>query len=280
MKSMKFWIIAVAVSLTLASGAVAAKEKKLRIASEGAYPPWNATDASGKLVGFEIDLAQELCLRMKTECEIVAQDWDGMIPALQAKKFDALIAGMSITDERRKVIDFAGPYAYEPTSFGALKNSPLHAVKTPAMIDLSKASADEHKALEELFKALNGKTIGVQVSTIQQAFAEKYVKNATARAYDKSDSIALDLVAGRIDAMLLDRSVIEAMIKEPSGKDIALFGPSMVRGTLGEGFGMGIRKGDKELKEKLNKAIAEASADGTVTRLSQKWFNYDVTVRK
>src|SRR5687768_9673324 len=95
---------------TLAIGGAAAQGKTVKIATEGAYAPWNFTGAGGKLEGFEIDLAQDLCNRMKAKCEVVAQDWDGIIPALNAKKYDAIMAGMSITDDRKKVIDFAGPY--------------------------------------------------------------------------------------------------------------------------------------------------------------------------
>src|SRR6476661_4279994 len=101
----------------LAIGAAAAQDKTVKIATEGAYAPWNFTGAGGKLEGFEVDLANELCTRMKVKCEIVAQDWDGIIPALTAKKYDAIMAGMSITDERKKTIDFSNPYAAGPNGF-------------------------------------------------------------------------------------------------------------------------------------------------------------------
>ena len=114
-------ITAVAVAICLAAGAATAKDwTSVRIATEGAYPPWNSTDSSGKLIGFEIDLANDLCRRMQVECEIVAQDWEGIIPALTAGKYDAIMAGMSITDERKKVISFTDGYAAEPAYFAAL----------------------------------------------------------------------------------------------------------------------------------------------------------------
>src|SRR3954468_4354245 len=120
-KALGFGLLASA----LAIGGMAAQEKTVKIATEGAYAPWNFTGAGGKLEGFEIDLANDLCARMKVKCEIVAQDWDGIIPALQAKKYDAIMAGMSITDERKQVIDFAGPYADSPNGYLVTKDSPL-----------------------------------------------------------------------------------------------------------------------------------------------------------
>src|SRR3712207_2723114 len=116
---------AVTLSILAAASGAAAQEKTVKIATEGAYAPWNFTGAGGKLEGFEIDLANDLCARMKVKCEIVAQDWDGIIPALQAKKYDAIMAGMSITDERKKTIDFAGPYANSPNGLLVAKNSDL-----------------------------------------------------------------------------------------------------------------------------------------------------------
>ena len=101
----------------LAVGGATAQTKTVKIATEGAYAPWNFTGAGGKLEGFEIDLANDLCKRMNVKCEIIAQDWDGIIPALNAKKYDAIMAGMSITDERKKVIDFAGPYVNAPNGY-------------------------------------------------------------------------------------------------------------------------------------------------------------------
>src|SRR3954463_12795645 len=110
---------------TLAVGFATAQDRTVRIAVEGAYAPWNFTGAGGKLEGFEIDLANDLCARMRVTCEIVAQDWDGMIPALNAKKFDAIMAGMNITDKRLEVIDFSRPYASGLHGFATMKDSPL-----------------------------------------------------------------------------------------------------------------------------------------------------------
>jgi octopine/nopaline transport system substrate-binding protein len=263
-------------------GAAEAKDwKKIRIATEGAYAPWNATDSSGKLIGFEVDLARDLCKRMNAECEVVAQDWDGIIPALQQGKYDAIMAGMSATDERRKVIDFAGPYATEPSVFAAMKGNALLSIKvSPEKIDMKDVTAEEKKAIEEVAAQLKGKTIGAQVSTIQQRFLEQLMTGVTVRTYDKVDNIGLDLVAGRIDGMFADLSAIAALQKEGNTKDIVLFGPQFTRGVLGDGVAVGLRKKDDDLKKLFEKAIAEAAQDGTTTKLSNQWFGFDIAVKQ
>src|SRR3954464_9556552 len=137
---------------TLAVGGAFAQGKKwetVKIATEGAYEPWNFTGPGGKLEGFEIDLANELCGRMKVKCEIVAQDWDGIIPALQAKKYDAIMAGMSITEERKKTIDFSNPYAAGPNGFLVSKDSPLAKMPgTGQAYNLSTQQAEAEKAID------------------------------------------------------------------------------------------------------------------------------------
>src|SRR5215213_1058205 len=161
----------------LAIGGASAQAKTVKIATEGAYAPWNFTGAGGKLDGFEIDLANDLCGRMKVKCEIVAQDWDGIIPALNAKKYDVIMAGMTITDKRKEVIEFSVPYADTPSVFLIAKNSPL--AKMPGAgqtLNLGTQQAAAEKAIEDLKPLLKGKTIGVQGSTIQANFADKYLK--------------------------------------------------------------------------------------------------------
>src|ERR1700688_4944215 len=135
----KFAIGLAAVSLVWASLAEAKDWKTVVIGMEGAYEPYNLTDPSGKIVGFEPDLVMDLCGRMKVECKIIAQDWDGMIPGLQAGKFDVIMDGMSITEERMKEIDFSKPYAASPGAFMAPKDSPLaKAVGAGKVINISK----------------------------------------------------------------------------------------------------------------------------------------------
>ena len=261
-----------------AAGAAGAKEwKTVRIGSEGAYPPWNATDTSGKLIGFEIDLANDLCKRMKVSCEFVAQDWDGIIPALQQGKYDAIMSAMTITDERKKVIDFSAPYGTEPSVFAVLTDSPLgKALNLGAdRIDLN----DQAKAkpvLEKLAEALKGKSVGVQVSTIQADFMDKHLPKVTMRTYDKIDNAGIDLGSGRVDAMLGDRSVVEAVVKATPDK-MVIVGPNFIGGVIGEGMGVGLRKDTADLKAMFDKAIAEALKDGTVKKLSTQHFGYDIS---
>ena len=149
-----------------------AQADSIRIGTEGAYPPWNSKDASGNLIGFEVDLAKELCAIMKHECTIVEQDWDGMIPGLIMRKFDAIMAGMSITDERMKTINFSQGYADEVASLAVMKGSELEGMDTPEGINLSLGGSDVKSALKTLTAALAGKTIGVQTATIHQNFLE------------------------------------------------------------------------------------------------------------
>ncbi len=261
-----------------AAGAANAKEwKTVRIASEGAYPPWNATDSSGKLIGFEVDLANDLCRRMKVTCEFVAQDWDGIIPALQQGKYDAIMSAMTITDERKKVIDFSIPYGTEPSVFAVMTNSPLaKSLKLGAdRVDLN----DQGKAkpvLEKLAEVLKGKAVGVQVSTIQADFMDKHLPKVTMRTYEKVDNAGSDLDAGRVDAMLGDRSVVEAIVKATPDKMVVV-GPNFIGGVIGEGMGIGMRKDSADLKAMFDKAIAEALKDGTVKKLSTQHFGYDIS---
>ena len=134
------------VAAMFAGQSIAGEWSKIRIATEGAYAPWNFTDSSGKLVGFELDLAQDLCKRMNAECEIVAQAWDGIIPALQAGKYDAIMAGMSITKKRQKIISFSRAYAKTPSKFVVLKTSKDAAFKTMLTdIDLTEVTDEEKK---------------------------------------------------------------------------------------------------------------------------------------
>ena len=121
---------------------------QIKIGTEGAYPPWNSKDAAGNLIGFEVELANELCKIMKHDCTIVEQDWDGMIPALVSRKFDAIMAGMSITSERMKTINFSQGYADEVASLAVMKGSKNEGLNTMSAINLSDVSADEQATLD------------------------------------------------------------------------------------------------------------------------------------
>jgi octopine/nopaline transport system substrate-binding protein len=279
------FIRAIAIALcgtALAASAAFAQAKKwetVRIATEGAYAPWNMTAPGGKLEGFEIDLANDLCARMKVKCEIVAQDWDGIIPALSAKKYDAIMAGMSITDERLKVINFSLPYANDPNAFGVAKDSPLAKMPgTGQRYSLVTQEAEALKAIEAIKPILKGKTIGVQTSTTHANFAEKYLKDTVEiREYKSTEAHDLDLAAGRIDAILADSATVRGTLAKPEFKDYVLVGPGFTGGVLGRGVGVGLRKDDTDLKQMFDEAIKAATADGTIKALSEKWFKGDLT---
>jgi octopine/nopaline transport system substrate-binding protein len=266
------------VSAMLALGGAAAQEKTIKIATEGAYAPWNFTGAGGKLEGFEIDLANDLCGRMKVKCEIVAQDWDGIIPALNAKKYDAIMASMTITDERKKVIDFTIPYADTPSSFLAAKNSPLAKMPgTGQTFNLGTQQAAAEKAINDVKPLLKGTSVGVQVSTIQANFADKYLKDvAEIREYKTTEQHDLDLSAGRIDAVFAGVGQIMGTLEKPEFKDYSIVGPSLTGGVLGAGIAVGLRKDETDLKKMFDEAIQAAVKDGTVKILSMKWFKTDV----
>ena len=270
-----------AIAVAAAQPAAAKDWPLIRIATEGAFPPYNFTKPDGTLAGFEIDLAQDLCRRIKAKCEIAAQNWDGILPGLTGGKYDAIIAGMSITAKRREVIDFTQPYVSSPSQLATLKGGGLEALPgSDARFNLGTDAAGAQAAIDAMKTRLKGKVLGVQVSTIQGDFANAYLKGVIElRTYKTSDEVLLDLAAGRVDAALLSAAVARAAMDKPDGKDIVFTGPGFTGGTIGIGSGIGIRKTDPDLVALLDGAITEAKADGTIARLSQQWFKLDLTPR-
>ena len=253
MKLVRHFAAVAAVILATAGIADAKDWKKVRIGTEGAYPPFNFFDSDNKLQGFDVDIAKALCEKMKVECELVAQDWDGIIPALQAGKYDAIAASMSITDERKKVIDFSNKYYNTPSAFVAPKGSKI--------TDISA-------------EGLAGKTIGAQSSTIQSAYLEENYKGVNIKMYPTQDEVNLDLAAGRLDALLVDKLVaLEWMEKTDDGKCCEFVGEDV---PIGGGVGVGVRKEDQDLKEMFNKAIEEIRADGTYEKINAKYFPFSI----
>ena len=251
---------------------------QIKIGTEGAYPPWNSKDAAGNLIGFEVELANELCKIMKHDCTIVEQDWDGMIPALVSRKFDAIMAGMSITSERMKTINFSQGYADEVASLAVMKGSKNEDLKTMSAINLSDISSDEQATLDVLTKAFKGKTIGVQTATIHQNFLESGLMGSVkVRTYKTQDEVNLDLSAGRIDAALA-AAVAFTDYAEKSGKEVVLTGPTFAGGDFGNGVGVGIRKGDSKLINDFNAAIDKARDDGIISKLAIKHFGFDASM--
>ncbi|MFL5113703.1 MAG: transporter substrate-binding domain-containing protein [Microvirga sp.] len=246
----------------------------VRIATEGAYAPWNFSRPDGTLDGFEVELANDLCARMKVRCQIVAQDWDGIIPALQAGKYDAIMAGMNITPKREEVIQFSRTYAAGPHGWGAMKDSPLAKLAGEGQVLSLDKEADAAKKMIESWKpVLKGKTIGVQGSTTNSAFLEKYLKGVIEiREYKTTEQHDLDLAAGRIDGIFAAHSSLAATMEKPEFKDMKIVGAGMGGEVLGVGVAVGLRKADAELKKLFDDAINGAIKDGTIEKLTAKWF--------
>ena len=250
----------------------------IKIGTEGAYPPWNSKDASGKLIGFEVELAWTLCRYIGKQCKIVEQDWDGMIPALLMRKFDAIMAGMSITDERLKTINFSQGYADEVAQLAVMKGSDLEGMDTPSGINLSIGGGAVNKALKTIEGALAGKTVCVQTATIHQNFLDSGdVGKVNVRTYKTQDEVNLDLASGRCDAALA-AAVAFSDYAEKSGKPVVLTGPTFSGGAFGNGVGVGIRKDDTELLNAFNKAIDKARKNGDISRIATKWFGFDASM--
>ncbi len=271
-----FVAIMIVAALALAGPAAAKDYKNIKIATEGAYAPYNFKDSGGNLVGFEIDLAKDLCKRMGANCTIVEQAWDGIIPSLTAGKYDVIMAGMSIKPKREKVISFSKAYCFTPILFTVLDTSPLAGFKTKITdMTLDNINADEKAALDKMKAAFKGKKVGVQVSTTHEDFMNEMMPEVKINSYDKMDNMILDLLAGRIDVGLTSLSFLSTIMKKPEGKKLRLIGPKMTRGPFGRGVAAGIRKEDVKLKEMFSKAITEATKDGSLSKLAVKWFGFD-----
>ncbi len=283
MNKLKIFGLGILISLFLS---ITSNADTVRIGTEGAYPPWNSKDASGNLIGFEVELANELCAIMKHECTIVEQDWDGMIPALLMRKFDAIMAGMSITAERQKTITFSQGYATEPATLAVMKGSSLEGMDTPAAINLDRSSSDVKKALKTITASLSGKTVCTQTGTIHQNFLESGdVGSVNVRTYKTQDEVNLDLSSGRCDVALAAKaSFID--YAEASGKAVVTVGPNLSGGAFGGGVGVGIRQGgddaigkrDAKLLKDFNRAIDKARKKGIISKLAIKWFKDDVSM--
>ncbi|MEJ8474108.1 ABC transporter substrate-binding protein [Roseibium algae] len=250
--------LAAAAALVLAAvgGAQAKDWSKIRIGTEGAYPPFNSLTSDGKLVGFDIDIANALCEQMKVECEFVVQDWDGMIPALKAGKFDAVIASMSITPERLEQVDFTNKYYNTGPAIMVPKDSPLTGM------------TDED---------LKGVVLGAQSSTTHSNYAEEKFPSAELKLYPTPDEYKLDLENGRIDAAIDDVVVLSDWLKSDDGACCKLLGSLKPDLKInGEGAGIAIRKNEDELKAMFNEAIAGILASGKYKEINDKNFEFDV----
>jgi len=266
------------IALTGPTAAQAMDRKVLTIATEGASPPWDMIDTEGKLVGYDIDVGTELCRRIAVECKFVAQDWDGIIPALTVGKFDAIMSGMAITEKRRRSIAFSRPYAGGFNQLVMRKDLQLPATDTTAKINLTSVGAEQQAVLGQLQSTLSGKTLGVLRSSNSGAVLnELFGKVATIRSYDTQDNLHLDLAAGRIDGGLADYFTWKTFLDGKDGETAAFYGPELSGGLWGPGVGVGIRKEDTDLVAAFDKAIDDGVRDGTLKALSLKWFGIDIS---
>lgn len=249
-------IVIAASTMLLSASTAQAQDTVLKIGTEGAYPPFNNLTADGELVGFDIDIARALCDEMKVKCEFVTQDWDGIIPALQAGKFDAIVASMAITPERAKQVDFTHKYYNSPPAIAAPKDSDIKGVGK---------------------EDLAGKTLGVQSSTTYFNYATQTYTDSTIKPYPTAQEYQLDLANGRLDAVNDDIVVLSQWLDSPDGACCKLIGTiKPVVEIHGAGNGIAVRKGDKELVDKFNAAIDAIRANGKYKEINDKYFKFDI----
>jgi arginine/ornithine transport system substrate-binding protein len=249
--------VALAAATLLAPvAAVAQTPAKLRVGVEGNYPPFSKLGPDGKLVGFDIDIAMAVCAQMKAECTLVQQEWDGMMPALNAKKFDMIVASMTITDERKKAADFSDPYYDVPSRWVAKAGSFKEA--TPA--------------------ALKGKKIIVLRNSPRAKHVADNYKESEVLLVAKETDIYLELVAGRGD-IGFGSSVVssEAFLKKPEGKGFAQVGNTVRLDGGGGGVGIAMRKGETDLREKVNAALKVIKTNGSYKKMADQYFDFDVS---
>ncbi|SDG35799.1 ABC transporter substrate-binding protein [Roseospirillum parvum] len=235
----------------LALTAAPATADPLRIGTEGAYPPFNEVNENGELIGFDIDIAKALCAEMAVECTFVKQDWDGIIPGLLAKKYDAIIASMSITEEREKTVDFTERYYTNKLQFIGPKGADLTITA----------------------EGMAGKTIGAQRATVSAKWAEENMPGVDIKLYDTQENAYLDLEAGRLDAIIADQLVNYEWLNSEAGADFEFKGEPVFENDL---IGIAVREGEDELRENLNAAIKAIVEDGTYAEINQRYFPFSI----
>ncbi|MGH8437394.1 MAG: transporter substrate-binding domain-containing protein [Pseudomonas sp.] len=244
--------------LALAASQVSADEKLVFGIALEPYPPFSMKSGNGEWQGFEPDLVRALCERMQAQCTLKEIAWDGLISALQAKQINAILNSVSITPERQQIIDFSKPYYQTPSTWVGDKNLPLE--PTP--------------------EGLKGKQIGVQSSTTNAAYVKQYYgKDSTLRYYNTQDDMAADLQSGRIDIMLVDALSVESLLKTPGGEVLAEMGVAPKDPLLGDGVGVAIRKGDTQLKSKIDKGLDDLRDDGTYDKIRSRYFSVDISAQ-
>lgn len=252
----KLFAATAAIALSMGVAHAGSHTMSIKIGTEGAYAPFNSLEADGSLVGFDIDIANALCEEMNAQCEFVTQDWDGIIPALLSGKFDAIIASMSITEERKEQVDFTNKYYNTPPAIAVPKDSTI---------------------AEATDAALAGKMIGAQSSTTHSNYAEEKLGSAELKLYPTPDEYKLDIANGRIDAVIDDVVVLSDWLATEDGACCKILGTLTADPVInGEGAGIAIRKGEDELREKFNAAIEAIRANGKYQEINDKYFSFDV----
>ncbi|MBB3066381.1 MULTISPECIES: ABC transporter substrate-binding protein [Limibacillus] len=258
MKKIAVASVAALAAMTVAGQAIAGacQGMDVRVGTEGAYPPFNSIDDAGNLVGFDIDISNALCESAGLNCTFITQDWDGIIPGLQAKKYDAIIASMSITPKRMEVVDFTGKYYNTPAKFVAAKDSNF---------DISP-------------DGLAGKVVGVQRATIHEDFLRATFPKAEVRNYGTQEEANADLASGRLDLVMADSvALLDGFLETPDGEGFQFVGPDYNDPKFhGEGAGIAVRKGEDKLRECLNEAISDIRAKGIYQKINEKYFDFDV----
>ncbi|GGB78817.1 amino acid ABC transporter substrate-binding protein [Marinobacterium zhoushanense] len=239
------------VTLTALGSSVASAADKIRIATEGAYAPFNMTNEQGEAVGFDVDIAKALCAEMKAECEIVTQDWDGIIPGLMGRKYDAIVASMSITEERLRVVDFTEPYYSNVLAF----------------------VAPQGKTLDTSSEGLKGLTVGAQRATVAGQYLEDNLADVVnVKLYDTQDNAYLDLTAGRLDALLSDKFPAYDWLQSADGSGFEFKGEDI---DIDDKIAIAVRKGDP-LKDKFSAAIKAIVDNGTYAEINAKYFPFSI----
>jgi arginine/ornithine transport system substrate-binding protein len=254
---MKNLIFALTAAAVFSTGNVSAKEwDSVRVGVEGAYPPYSWITPEGELTGFDIDIANALCSEMQVKCKLVAQDWDGMIPALLTRKFDAIVASMSITEERKLKVDFTNKYYQVASRFVAKKG-------------------DDFEFNQE---GLEGKKIGVQRASTHDKYVTDNFSGVDIKRYGSQDEAFLDLKAGRVDLVINNVPAVKKGLLEKEGGDLFTFvGPQITdKEWFGEGVGIAIRKNTPELREKFNQAIQAIRSNGEYQKIQDKYFDFDI----
>ena len=258
-------------------GPASAQESTLRIVTEGGFPPWNLTDASGALKGFEIDFSNALCTELKVKCTIASQAFDAMIPALNDGKFDLIVDALGITEARQKVIDFTVPYAGLCYTFASV--TPSVKTKLPFEDRIMMLSDDNLAKMMKTYRdAFSGATIGTLASGTSTRFISKNLPDVSSRPYKAPAARDLDLKAGRVDIVFASKDSLLALKKSQGIDALELVGPCLRGDLLGTGgVGIGVKKGNAELKARLDPAIKKLVDNGTVKTLSEQHFGLDMS---